>query len=113
MGQKKEYDLRCSFCGRHQTQVYRLIASTPQLCVCNQCIEDAWLLLYGKRDNLSADLEFAVADSTVNPKLCCSFCHRSSEKVGRMVSTTAKAHICEECVEACRNLLIEEEEKKK
>ena len=31
-------ELRCSFCGKMQNQVQRLIAG-PGVCICNECVE--------------------------------------------------------------------------
>ena len=31
-------ELRCSFCGKQQAQVQRLIAG-PGVCICNECVE--------------------------------------------------------------------------
>ena len=31
-------ELRCSFCGKMQAQVQRLIAG-PGVCICNECVE--------------------------------------------------------------------------
>ena len=38
MAKNDERDLRCSFCGKMQNQVQRLIAG-PGVCICNECVE--------------------------------------------------------------------------
>lgn len=39
MGQSKRVQYRCSFCGKSQEQVRRLIAGPGGVYICNQCIE--------------------------------------------------------------------------
>ncbi|MCI0605046.1 ATP-dependent Clp protease ATP-binding subunit ClpX [bacterium] len=41
--------------------------------------------------------------------LRCSFCHKRQEDVRRLIASSPSVCICDECIEACRNLLIEEE----
>lgn len=38
MAKNDERELRCSFCGKMQNQVQRLIAG-PGVCICNECVE--------------------------------------------------------------------------
>src|SRR5687768_15576424 len=35
---KKDQDLKCSFCGKHQRDVAKLIAG-PKVFICNECVE--------------------------------------------------------------------------
>jgi ATP-dependent protease Clp ATPase subunit len=105
----KKQNLFCTFCSKPQGEVYRLIASTPSICICNQCITDGWLILSDKPDYVPRDLQFEVSDSNIAPQLRCSFCHKPSRKVGRMISTTSNSAICEECLDACSLMLIQEE----
>ena len=42
-----------------------------------------------------------------NAPLHCSFCGKSQEQVGKLVAGTNGVFICDECVDACRELLIE------
>ena len=105
----KKQNLFCTFCNKPQGDVYRLIASTPSICICNQCITDGWLILSDKPDYVPRDLQFEVSDSNMDPELRCSFCHKPSKKVGRMISTTSNNAICETCLDACSMMLIQEE----
>lgn len=38
MPKQDEKNIRCSFCGKHQSQVKRIIAG-PNAYICNECIE--------------------------------------------------------------------------
>jgi ATP-dependent protease Clp ATPase subunit len=107
----KKQNLFCTFCNKPQGEVYRLIASTPSISICNQCITDGWLILSDRPDYVPRDLQFEVSNSQMDPGLRCSFCHKPSKKVGRMISTTSNSAICEECLNACSMMLIQEEKK--
>lgn len=43
----------------------------------------------------------------------CSFCHRSDEAVGRLISGPGQVYICDECVALCVEILEEERQKDK
>ena len=38
----------------------------------------------------------------------CSFCHKSSQDVGKVVEGPGNVYICEECVELCRSIFKKE-----
>ena len=42
-------ELRCSFCGKSQSQVQRMIAG-PGVCICNECVELCQSVLDGDLD---------------------------------------------------------------
>ena len=47
--------------------------------------------------------------------LCCSFCHKSQESVGKLVSGPApsdypRAYICDECIAVCNCILEDDRE---
>ncbi len=45
--------------------------------------------------------------NTTEPTICCSFCGRPAEQVPRII-TGYTAHICSDCVDACKELLHDE-----
>ena len=47
--------------------------------------------------------------NTTEPPICCSFCGRPAEQVPRII-TGYTAHICSDCVDACKELLHDEYE---
>ena len=47
--------------------------------------------------------------NTTEPTICCSFCGRPAEQVPRII-TGYTAHICSDCVDACKELLHDEYE---
>ena len=38
LAHRNRYTLRCSFCGKLETEVKKLIAG-PKVCICNECID--------------------------------------------------------------------------
>lgn len=50
MAKKPEQPIRCSFCGKRETQVSRLIAG-PGVCICSECVAACNDLLRGEYDN--------------------------------------------------------------
>jgi len=68
MGRNEERSLRCSFCGKHQDQVERLIAG-PNVYICNECIKLCMGILddgYLEEDELDTDLP--VPDAIPTPR---------------------------------------------
>ena len=47
--------------------------------------------------------------NTTEPTICCSFCGRAADQVPRII-TGYTAHICSDCVDACKDLLHDEYE---
>ena len=48
--------------------------------------------------------------NTTEPTICCSFCGRPADQVPRII-TGYTAHICSDCVDACKELLHDEYER--
>ena len=59
---KKDEQLKCSFCGKTQSQVRRLIAG-PEVYICDQCIELCSEIM---EDEMAQGMDEAVADSDIN-----------------------------------------------
>jgi ATP-dependent protease Clp ATPase subunit len=83
--------LRCSFCGRAQRQVAKLIAGPQDVFICDGCVALA------RRWPVGAD-----------PRRTCSFCGRSAATVARLVSHGA-ASVCDECLDLCDEIIAEEQ----
>jgi ATP-dependent protease Clp ATPase subunit len=82
--------LRCSFCGRAQGQVAKLIAG-PGVYICSGCVTLArtW-----------SPLGF--------PGRTCSFCGRWNPSEGRLVAHGSTT-ICAECLDLCDEIIAEEQ----
>ncbi len=97
--------LKCSFCGKHQKQVRKLIAG-PGVCVCNECVE--------KADRVIATGEVAATPlSAMKPlgeqpaNVKCSFCGKRRHQVSGL-ATAAGGVICTECLALCDEIITDE-----
>ena len=130
------FDLRCSFCRRHQKDVRKLIAG-PSCYVCDDCAEQARELLDDARQGRSRpSREMLLAEARrVLPSLPlgpaeigeldrdlerhllrrrdesgaapCSFCGKSMSDVGWLIPG-ALARLCDECLDLVLEILEEE-----
>ena len=111
---KKEVILHCSFCSRHQNDTHRLIAASPSVCICTDCVEmanaifDISLPLLRRESSIKSEM-LRMANENDSPNLRCSFCHKRRMDVRGLVSGSSTTWICEECSEAVYKLLLEEE----
>jgi len=97
--------LVCSFCGKNQPQVRKLIAG-PGVYICDQCIS--------KADQVIATGEVAATPlSAVKPigeditTAKCSFCGKRRYQVSGLAAA-ARAAICTECLALCHEITAEE-----
>ncbi len=83
----------CSFCGKSQDQVERLIAGPNGVYVCNECVAT-----------------FSKADQTPQKErgLRCSFCGKNQRQVEQMTGGPRGVTICSECIELCEEIIAEE-----
>jgi ATP-dependent protease Clp ATPase subunit len=81
--------LRCSFCGRTQRQVPKLIAG-PGVSVCSDCVAST-----------------RTWTPAAYPGRSCSFCGKWAPGELRVV-TKGQTSICEECLDLCDEIIREE-----
>ncbi len=86
----------CSFCGKNQDQVQRLIAGPEMVYVCDECVA-----------RFSADTS-AQSQQQRQTEQRCSFCGKQQKKVQRLVQGGGNVTICNECIELCQLILDEE-----
>ena len=94
--------LYCSFCGKSQHEVHKLIAG-PSVFICNDCVElcDEIIVEEDQQEGLSKKPEKAP--------MRCSFCNKTDREVEHIL-TGPSVFICSECV-AISNRIISEREK--
>lgn len=104
--------LHCTFCGKDQKQVKKLIAG-PNVYICNGCIDLAKGVISDGQPVTTVITELA-AGSEDKPRVQCSFCGKCRDQVtGLMVSSVqterkAPAAICSECLDLCTEIITEE-----
>jgi ATP-dependent protease Clp ATPase subunit len=97
--------LRCSFCGKHQKQVRKLIVG-PGASICNECVEKAdRVIATGEvaATRLSA-IESLGADAAT---ATCSFCGKRRHQVAGL-ALAAGGVICTECLALCGEIIHDE-----
>jgi ClpX C4-type zinc finger len=107
--------LRCSFCGRHQADVLKLIAG-PGVYICNICVASAQLVAGSKGSDSgsgsgapSGTPSAASLDSSamvLSPAGICSFCGKSP-RPGLSVVTDGASSVCTECLALCEEIIAE------
>jgi ATP-dependent protease Clp ATPase subunit len=83
--------LHCSFCGRAQGQVAKLIAGPGIRFICDGCVTLA-----------------RTWPPAGDPHGSCSFCGRPAATVARLVTHEA-ASICDGCLDLCDEIIAEEQ----
>jgi hypothetical protein len=95
--------LLCSFCGKHQKQVKKLIAG-PDTYICDRCIGRVRTVLatVGKTANTPTATIRRVSDDGRDE--WCSFCGKSHLQVEAMAAA-GDARICNECLDLCDEIV--------
>jgi hypothetical protein len=94
--------LTCSFCGRDQKHVKKLIAG-PGVYICNRCVDYAAELLGGGTESPAGYLR--PVDQGTRDR--CSFCGKRRHQVSAMASA-GDVRICTECLGLCGEIIEEE-----
>jgi hypothetical protein len=100
--------LKCSFCGKHQKQVRKLIAG-PGVYICNECIERADQVIETGEPTatpLSA-ISSVGDDNRYGDPVKCSFCGKRRHQVTGLAAAAGVA-ICTECLALCHEIITEE-----
>jgi ClpX C4-type zinc finger len=98
--------LSCSFCGKNQKQIRKLIAG-PGVAICGECIEKAdRVIVTGEvaATPLSAVKSLGEDVTTVR----CSFCGKRRHQVSGLAAA-AGGTICTECLELCHEIITDED----
>jgi AraC-like DNA-binding protein len=91
--------LSCSFCGRHQKQVKKLVTG-PDTFICDGCITDARTVLAMPDAAVSTPVATIRRVSEEGRDEWCGFCGKSRRSVESMAAA-ADARICDECLDLC------------
>jgi ATP-dependent protease Clp ATPase subunit len=98
--------LSCSFCGKTQKQVKKLIAG-PGANICEGCLRRAQAVIAepGRTATTAiATIEQAGPETSAEQ---CSFCGKHRHRVAAMASA-GDARICDECLELCDEIVAED-----
>jgi ClpX C4-type zinc finger len=99
--------LKCSFCGKQQRQVRKLIAG-PGVYICNECIEKAdRVIATGEPAATPLSSMKSIAEDNDAPAFKCSFCGKRRHQVSG-VAVAARVAVCTECLALCHEIITEE-----
>ncbi len=97
--------LKCSFCGKTQQQVRKLIAG-PGVYVCDECIEKTGrVIATGEVAATPLSAVKSVDEDAVTAK--CSFCGKRRNQVSGLAAA-AGVMICTECLALCGEIIAED-----
>ena len=106
--------LVCTFCGRHQTEVKKLIAG-PSVYICNKCTDlTRSVIESGESASTPVGMVTAVTDRGQSATVSCSFCGKRRDQVTGLATSSAQterkapATICTECLDLCDEIITEE-----
>jgi ribosomal protein L37AE/L43A len=92
----------CSFCGREQKQVSRLIGG-PGVYICDLCASVGTGIARGARSSPDSLLRLADASEA----RCCSFCGKTLSDVAALIVGPTDV-ICSDCLDLCQDIVQEE-----
>lgn len=98
MQRSKRQGYACSFCGKGQKQVLRLIAGPGGVFICDECV--ASFQKENKKDKTGGQPRYDGVH--------CSFCGKSREQVSSLVEGPHKVYICDECLDLCQEIIDEQ-----
>lgn len=107
MGRRRSGDLlACSFCGKNQKRVRKLIAG-PGVYICDECVERVRVVLAATGKTASTPVGTIGPVSATAGAEQCSFCGKRRDQVAAIASAD-HALICNECLDLCDDIISEE-----
>jgi ClpX C4-type zinc finger len=113
-GHSREPQLACTFCGKRQSEVRKLIAG-PGVYVCNGCIDLAVdVITSGRAARTALGTMNTVPEQRSGVR--CNFCGKDRGQVERVAimpevtveRTSSSAAVCSECLVLCNEIITEE-----
>lgn len=103
----------CSFCGKSQDQVQRLVAGPGGFFICGECtdlhrktLEDKYAAPTPNPDqNTNSQSEISNPNATPKTLYSCSFCDKQQDQVQWLIAGPEGVFICGECVELCMGII--------
>jgi ATP-dependent protease Clp ATPase subunit len=95
--------LSCSFCGKNQKQVKKLIAG-PDAYICDRCLDRVHTVLAVAGQAASTPIATIQQVSEQARDGWCSFCGKNRNEVEDMAAA-GDARICNECLDLCDEIV--------
>ena len=99
---------KCSFCGKTNRQVNRLIASAG-VYICDECVKVCIEMVqsFKMKNFRTSYLPPPPHSEKVTPACKCSFCGKENTKVQTVIAANG-VYICNECVGICDEIIKNE-----
>lgn len=98
--------LSCSFCGRDQKHVKKLITGSGGVYLCDRCVYRAdGVLATGRTDAAATGSIRAIGEEAGAER--CSFCGKRRAQVAGLAAA-GRATVCDECLRLCHEVVEEE-----
>ncbi len=94
MSKSRRQTYVCSFCGKQQDQVQRLIAGPRNVYICDECI---------------AEISTGAEGPQEERGLRCSFCGKKQRQVQYLTVGPNGVTICSECISLCQEIIAEKQ----
>ena len=102
---RRQVTYTCSFCGKDQDQVQRLIAGPGGVYICDECIDRV-----GKEGSEQARASSALGNSeNASRGNRCSFCGKRADQAQYLYEGPKGVRICSECIDLCHEIIDEEQ----
>jgi ribosomal protein L37AE/L43A len=98
--------LSCSFCGKNQKQVHKLIAG-PGVYICDECVERVRAVLAPPGTTVRTPIATIEPVGAADGAEQCSFCGKRRLQVAAMAAT-GNAATCNECLDLCDEIILDE-----
>ena len=107
--------LSCSFCGKTQKQVKKLLAGIvgPRAFICNDCVSRAHAVIADPGLTAPTPISTIQMVNDAGAEQC-SFCGKRRDQTAGLVMSSAQtgrntaATICNECLDLCTEIITEE-----
>lgn len=90
----------CTFCGKDQNEVARLIGGPGGIFICDECIA---------KIAQNPEAGDAIMGAEGADKTQCSFCGKKPQSVKYIAQGPGGVNICNECIELCQQIIEEEQ----
>jgi hypothetical protein len=101
--------LICSFCGKGQDQVRKLIAG-PSVYICDECVDLCNDVLEGECEHETPAGGTPQQSTIFDLDVCCTLCHLPKPRE-ELVAVPDRGFICAVCIDAVKSAVDEREEK--
>jgi ATP-dependent protease Clp ATPase subunit len=98
-------ETRCSFCGKAQHEVWRIIAG-PDVSICDECVDLCTEIL--ERESESDTGSDAPSTTPFDPTPICRLC-RFPKDVEELVMIAERGPLCVECLDAVRAATVNDQ----